>query len=137
MVATVDVMVSFPMSMREAAVTRQILIVEDDPAFLYAATKALHDAGFEVVSASDYQNALAVLTDSKSVELLLTDLVMPKGINGIALARMAKLRRPDLKVLYMTGFDIPDVQTEGKILRKPLTDGQLVDEVKQALGEKS
>lgn len=113
---------------------QRVLIVEDDPAFLYAATKALHGAGFEVISASDYQNALAVLTESNGVHLLLTDMVMPKGINGVALARMAKLRRADLKVLYMTAYDVPVGQVDDKILRKPISDTELIAEVRQALG---
>jgi YesN/AraC family two-component response regulator len=53
--------------------------------------------------AADGQAALSILDDSGPVDLLLTDVVMP-GMNGRALAEAAKLRRPGLKVLYMTGY---------------------------------
>ncbi|HEY2616578.1 MAG TPA: hybrid sensor histidine kinase/response regulator, partial [Acetobacteraceae bacterium] len=69
------------------------------------------------------------------VDLLLTDIVMPGSVNGIALSRMARLRRRDLKVMYLTGYNIPGVEREalGPILRKPVDNDVLLDEIGRVL----
>jgi CheY-like chemotaxis protein len=65
--------------------------------------------------------------------LLITDIVMPGGINGFALARMARMRRLDLRVLYVTGYDLPMEEGIGKVLRKPIELDALVAEAQKAL----
>lgn len=110
-----------------------ILLVDDDESFRYATERMLTDAGFDVLSAPDYRKALDVLSSDQPVDLLLTDVVMPNRVNGFALARMAAMRRTDLRVLYMTAFDVPENEAMGKILRKPITDQLLLSEVKRAL----
>ncbi len=69
-------------------------------------------AGFEVVIAPDYRLALEELESSLPIDLLITDIVMPERVNGIALSRMARMRRPDIKVIYLTAYDIPGVEDE-------------------------
>jgi CheY-like chemotaxis protein len=66
---------------------------------------------------------------------LITDIVMPDRVNGVALSRMARMRRPELKVIYLTAYDIPGVEddTIGPVLRKPIDDEHLVAEVRRAL----
>lgn len=110
-----------------------ILLVDDEESFRYAATRALECAGFAVAAAPDFRAALEVLDGDRPVDLLVTDIVMPERIHGFALARMARMRRMGLKVLYLTAYDVPTVEAAGKVLRKPLTDQQLVDEVRAAL----
>ena len=67
------------------------------------------------------------------VDLLVVDLVMP-GVNGFALARMARMRRHDLKVVYVTGYDdIPVIEAMGPILRKPVGAEMLVATVRREL----
>jgi hypothetical protein len=60
---------------------------------------------------------------------------MPDGINGIALSRMARLRRRNLKVLYLSGYDVPGAEHEalGPILRKPIDGALLIEQVELAL----
>jgi len=58
---------------------------------------------------------------------------MPAGINGFALARMGRMRRLDLRVLYVTGYDLPMEEAIGKILRKPISPEVLVAEAREAL----
>jgi len=115
----------------------RILLLDDDEGFLYFATKALARAHFDVVESSGYLHALQALESPQGIDLLVTDLFMPKGVNGFALARMAKLRRPHIKLLYVTAFDVSEDEADGKILRKPLSEEELVREVKLALGEGS
>jgi len=111
----------------------RILLVDDDEAFRYAAEKMLTDAGYEVTSAPDYRHALDAINGSEPLDLLLTDVVMPNRVNGFALARMARMRRTNLPVLYMTAFDVPTQEAMGKVLRKPLASAHLLSEVKEAL----
>src|ERR1700726_4526671 len=111
----------------------RILLVDDDEAFRYAATKALEEAGFAVSSAPDYRQALEVLEGDLNVDLLVTDIYMPERIHGFALARMARMRRAGLKVLYVTAFDVPTVEDVGKVLRKPISNEELVREIRFAL----
>jgi CheY-like chemotaxis protein len=97
-----------------------ILIVDDDEAFCYAAANALRAIGYKVSLALDHRLALQMLESPEPLDLMITDIVMPGHVNGFALARMARLRRLDLKVLYTTAYDISDVEAIGKILRKPI-----------------
>lgn len=110
-----------------------ILLVEDEEAFRYAAAKALRESGYDVVAVPDYRDALAALESERPIDLLLTDIVMPDRVNGFALARMARMRRLDLKVLYMSAYDVPTTEAFGKVLRKPITQNELADEVRLAL----
>jgi CheY-like chemotaxis protein len=110
-----------------------ILLVDDDEGFRYAAAKALRSAGFEIVAVPDYRGALETLEGSQPLDLLVTDVVMPDRVNGFALARMARMRRLDLKVLYLSGYDVPSHEAIGKVLRKPITGDELVAEVRLAL----
>lgn len=111
----------------------RILVVDDEDEFLYAAGKSLRCAGFEVKTAATYQKALDILGGPDHLDLLLTDIVMPNGINGFALGRMARMRRLNLKLLYLTAYDVPTHDAIAKILRKPITEIELVREVTQAL----
>ncbi len=112
-----------------------ILLVEDDKAFGEVLGQVLRRAAFDVTVANDFRTALEVLESDRPVDLLLTDIVMPGSVNGIALSRMARLRRRDLKVVYLTGYNVPGVETEasGPILRKPIDDAVLVSELERAL----
>jgi CheY-like chemotaxis protein len=118
-----------------ATAKAHILLVEDDAAFGEALGKVLRRAGFTVSVATDFPLALEILEAEAPVDLLLADIVMPEGVNGIALSRMARLRRRDLKVIYLTGHSIPGIEEEalGPILRKPIDDAVLIREVERVL----
>jgi len=115
---------------------QQILLVDDDEIWVEAASRILRHAGYDVLPASDHREALQILEGPRRVDLLLTDVVMPQRVNGVALARMAGMRRPGLKVIYLTGYDLPGLSegTNGTILRKPIDDDALLREVAGALG---
>ena len=114
-----------------------ILVVEDDPTLGQAFCKVLRHAGYCVVYASDFRSALEALEADQPLDLLLVDVVMPNSVNGLALARMARLRRRNLKVVYVSGYSIPGVEDEllGPILRKPIDDRVLIEEIEKALAE--
>ena len=111
----------------------RVLVVDDDDAYRYATVKMLADAGFETVEAPDYRQALDILDDKKPLALLIMDIVIP-GVNGFALARMARMRHRDLKVIYVSGFDVPTNEAVGPVLRKPVEGDALMAEVRKSLG---
>ena len=113
----------------------RILVVDDDLACGDATARVLRAAGFEVCLAPDYRLALEDLESTRPIDLLVTDIVMPERVNGVALSRMARMRRSELKVIYLTAYDIPGVEEEadGPVLRKPIDEKQLVAEVKRML----
>lgn len=120
----------------EATVKGHILVVEDDVASSVAFGAALRAAGYRVSAASDFRLALEILESDQPLDLLLVDIVMPDSVNGIALSRMARMRRPSLKVLYVTGYRIPGAEDEalGPILFKPVDPEALTVQVATMLG---
>jgi CheY-like chemotaxis protein len=115
----------------------RILVVEDDGTFGEALCQVLSRAGYVTSLATDFQTALGILESEQPLDLLLVDIVMPDGINGIALSRMARMRRRDLKVIYITGYSIPGVEREalGPVLRKPVDNQRLIEEIARVLAE--
>lgn len=95
----------------------------------------LRSAGYGVHVAQDYRLALEILERGERIDLLLTDIVMPDRVNGLALSRMARMRRRDLPVIYLSGYDIPGFEDEalGTLLRKPISDDLLLAQIVETL----
>jgi DNA-binding response OmpR family regulator len=70
------------------------------------------------------------LDDGKPLALLLVDIVVPP-VNGYALARMARMKRRGLPVIYMTGFDVPTKEANGPVLHKPFEPAALLEEIRK------
>jgi CheY-like chemotaxis protein len=81
-----------------------ILVVEDDARVRDAVLGMLESLGYRVLYASNGAEALDVLEEGEEVELLFSDIVMPRGMTGVELAREARRRRPSLKILLTSGF---------------------------------
>jgi CheY-like chemotaxis protein len=115
----------------------RILLVDDNTDFLEASATVLLAAGFAVVCAAHYVEALDALEFGRPPDLLLTDIVMPAGINGIALALLCRQRIQGLKVIFITGYGPPRISSlavKDKVLFKPIEPALLVAEVRLALG---
>jgi CheY-like chemotaxis protein len=116
----------------------RILVVEDDELVREFAVRLVKSLGYPVVSAADGMEAMRIIEDISSIDLLFTDIVMP-GVDGIILADMVKQRRPALKILYTTGYrDIARAKSEagilhGKILEKPYRPAELEAEIRRLL----
>ncbi|TBV00800.1 hybrid sensor histidine kinase/response regulator [Pseudomonas dryadis] len=80
-----------------------ILVVEDDSVVRMLIVEALEELGYQLIQVADAQAALALLDRHPDIDLLLTDVGLP-GMNGRQLAEAARQRRPDLKVLFATGY---------------------------------
>lgn len=86
---------------RVRQVPARIVLVNDDETFLIAATSALKEVWRDVAAFSDPMAALGVLIDARTAGLLITRVEFAPGKpNGVALARMARAKRPDIKVLF-------------------------------------
>ena len=80
-----------------------ILVVEDDAAVRLIVLDELGELGYTALEAADGPSAISVLGSSQKVDLLLTDVALP-GMNGLQVAELARQHRPQLRVLFMTGF---------------------------------
>jgi DNA-binding NtrC family response regulator len=115
-----------------------ILIAEDEAMLRIVAVEALKDEGFTVFEAGDGMSALEELRSHPEIELLISDIKMPR-LGGYGLAKDALELRPDLKVLFMTGYSTespPDFVRERAIrtLQKPFNVMQLSHAAKTMLG---
>jgi hypothetical protein len=81
-----------------------VLVVEDDPAVRMLAMHMLAALNYAAVEASDGHEALQMLREHAGIRLLFTDLGLPNGMDGLELAEEARRLRPDLKVLFTSGY---------------------------------
>ncbi len=116
-----------------------ILIVEDDPRVRRVTVGRLEQLGYRVHEAESADTALALLEDGVPADLLFTDVVMPGGSSGWDLARAALGQRPNLKVLFTSGYpddSIGESEVLGRssgLLRKPYKLATLAQELRKAL----
>src|SRR5690606_25354371 len=95
--------IAAPMSETPKGTNEHVLIVEDMMAVRMLVAEMLSEAGYRCSEASDVGTALSVLQNDPSVDLLLTDVGLPK-LSGRELADAARAHRPSLPVLFMTGY---------------------------------
>ena len=81
-----------------------VLVVDDEPAIRTLIAEALREVGHTVLEAADAAAAQLILEGDARVDLLLTDVGLPGGMNGRQLADVARVRRPELKVVFITGY---------------------------------
>jgi signal transduction histidine kinase len=92
-----------------------ILVVEDEASVRALTVEMLSDLGYRIVQAADGAAALAMLAREPSVRLLFTDVGLPGGMNGRQLADAARQSRPDLKVLFTTGYGRNAIVHHGRL----------------------
>jgi len=117
---------------------RCILIVEDNDNVRKMAISRLAALGHEVIEADTPAKALEILDNDARIELLFTDIVMPGGVNGFDLAHKATERRPDLKVVFVSGYAPSLYVGEGlkqEFLQKPYSEEELVKALHAAFTE--
>jgi PAS domain S-box-containing protein len=106
-----------------------ILVVEDDVGVRRVVTARLTMLGYQVVEAANGTAALAMLADHPEAAMIFTDVVMPGGISGNELAEAAREARPDIKILFSSGYAEPAVARQGlgahAWVKKPYTAAEL------------
>ena len=80
-----------------------VLIVEDDPAVRVLVSAVLSELGYAFVEAGDADSAMPIIESSQRIDLLISDVGLP-GMNGRQLAEIGRQVRPELKVLFITGY---------------------------------
>ncbi|HEX2136040.1 MAG TPA: ATP-binding protein [Microvirga sp.] len=116
-----------------------ILVVEDDDDLRRYATEALRELGYRVYEAPDGRTALEVIDREPTIDLLFTDVVLTGGMNGKTLADQARRRRPDLEVLFTTGYTSNAIVHQGRLdpgvnlISKPFTYAELAARVRRLL----
>ncbi|MFB9952361.1 PAS domain S-box protein [Rhizobium puerariae] len=118
--------------------TEKILVVEDDPRVRRVAVSRLTDFGYQVVEAANGAEALDQLARNDDVALLFTDVVMPGGMTGDELANKVRAARPDIKVLFTSGYAEPaiagrELAQSGSWLKKPYTARELATRLRLLL----
>jgi CheY-like chemotaxis protein len=116
----------------------KILVVEDDARVRRVTVARLNDAGYNVIEAENGPVALELLDVHPEIRLLFTDIVMPGGMNGSELAERVRAIKPEIKVLFTSGYAEPSVvgrefvSTENW-LRKPYTAAELAARLRKLL----
>jgi len=116
-----------------------ILLVEDQEMVKDLVTEILEDEGFKVITAYNGLNALDVTNDyDDHIDLMLTDVIMPE-MNGRELAVRMKVEKPQLKILFMSGYTGEEMRNRGVLepgtnfIQKPFSPDSLVEKVKEVL----
>lgn len=116
-----------------------ILLAEDDASIRRFATRMLTEHGYRVLDAEDGAAAITLVGKSiEAIDLVLTDVLMPNA-NGVELARLLRAARPELPVIFMTGYagldeqSLSELRATGPVLAKPFTQETLLQAVQRAL----
>ncbi len=116
-----------------------ILVVEDDPDVRKLVLGMVESLGYRTISAIDGPSALETLDRVGKVDLLLTDVVLPRGMNGAALAKAAQQRQAGLHVLYMSGYTRNAILHNGaldegvQLITKPFRKADLAAKLREVL----
>ena len=118
-----------------------VLVVEDEPAVRESTTTLLKNLGYAVLEARNGPEAIAIADGAATIDLLFTDMIMPGGMTGKALAEELAKRRPGLRVLYCSGYTESAIGHQGRLeegfslLQKPYRRRDLARKVREVLDE--
>jgi CheY-like chemotaxis protein len=135
---TSDDMAHFALAPRAGA-GETVLIVDDEPSVRMLVAEVLGELGYTALESGDGASALQVLRSDTRIDLLVTDVGLPGGMNGRQLADFGRIARPDLKVLFITGYaEKSAMGAEGlepgmAILTKPFAMEGLASRIKELL----
>jgi PAS domain S-box-containing protein len=119
-----------------------VLAVEDNPLVLSLVTEMLESLGYVMLSATDGPQALDILRRAEKIDLLFSDVVLPRGMDGAELARQARGIAPDLKVLFTSGYAYEVITRSSawddryRLLPKPYERAELARRIRQSLDDK-
>jgi CheY-like chemotaxis protein len=142
--APVESAKEIPAELKIAPTTATILVVEDNADVRHVAVRQLLELGYEVIEAENADTALTVLRQARPIDILFTDVIMPGAMTGDLLAREARRLRPELRVLFASGFAeasiqngsrSPDIHGE-RILSKPYRKTDLARRISETLRDK-
>jgi PAS domain S-box-containing protein len=118
---------------------RNVLVVEDNDSVRDVAAAMIEEMGFNVITAINGHDGLEKIQQTENIDLVLSDVIMAGGMNGPELAAKAIKFRPDLKILFMSGYapgsvrQMQDLPDSIDLVNKPFTRNDLTEKVKKAL----
>lgn len=121
--------------------TATILVVEDDPAVREAVVWVLKLMGYDTREAENGPAALEALDQDPTIDLMFSDVVMPKAMSGVELAQEARRRHPDLKILLTTGYSATEInraplgESGIRVITKPYANDDLDNLLREILAE--
>jgi CheY-like chemotaxis protein len=108
------------------------LVVDDDPLVLDVVAQILAAPGYSVLTARDGYEAIRALAD-RHIDLMIADIRMP-GLDGMQLGIQAKLMRPHLHIVYITGFAEAAKKVQyGKVVEKPIRAADLIETIRKEM----
>ena len=116
-----------------------VLVIEDEDSVRALVTELLHDLGYRALDARDGPSGLKILQSSERIDLLVSDIGLP-GMNGRQVADAARERRPDLKVLFITGYAENAAMSHGflepgmEMVTKPFAVDALAARIREMIG---
>ena len=122
-----------------SAAGETVLVVDDEPTIRMLVTEVLEDLGYVALHAGDGPAGIAVLQSKRRIDLLVTDVGLPGGMNGRQVAESGRALHPDLKVLFITGYAENAVLNQGhlapgmQVLTKPFAMEALASRVKSLI----
>ena len=120
-----------------------VLVVDDEPTVRMLVTEVLEDLGYTAIEAADGSAGLKVLQSDVRIDLLVTDVGLPGGMNGRQLADAARVARSGLKVLFITGYAENAVLSHGHlepgmhVLTKPFAMDVLAARMRELIGDRA
>ena len=117
-----------------------VLVVDDEPTVRMLVAEVLEDLGYTAIEAADGTAALKVLQSDVRIDLLVTDVGLPGGMNGRQVADAARAARPQLRVLFITGYAENAVLSHGhldpgmQVMTKPFPMDVLAARIRELIG---
>ena len=124
-----------------AGAGESVLVVDDEPTVRMLVTEVLEELGYAAIEAADGASGLKVLRSNVRIDLLVTDVGLPGGMNGRQMADAARLVRPNLKILFITGYAENAVVGNGHldpgmhVMTKPFAMDALAGRIKDLIGD--
>jgi len=114
------------------------MVVDDEERVRRLTARMLRDEGYNVIEAGSAEQALDRLADAGEVQIVLADIAMPGGMNGVELAEKVLAAAPSSRIVLMSGYDrlFPNWESIGArfpLLMKPFTAGQLFQQMSEVL----
>ena len=94
-----------------------VLVVEDDPSILMVLSAYLAGEGYRVLQAENGEQAFEILASKPHLDMMITDFRLPGGISGVQIAEPAVKLRPELKVIFISGYPAEIRETDSPITR--------------------
>lgn len=126
-------------SISETGAGETVLVIDDEPTVRMLIVEVLMEAGYTTLEAEDGPSGLKILETATRIDLLITDVGLPGGMNGRQVADAARCSRPDLKVLFVTGYAENAAVGNGhlepgmELITKPFAMADLADKITEMI----